>query len=268
VLDAGHRPYPPQPISDEMKISFLVIMPLLFGFVMTGSGQVSNSDSSKTTQAPKPYTLRLTTRLLSQGAFYYSGRIISKNPALDFFFLYERKRWGFSVFKAFDLYDHLSDNNFSLALLYKNFHLSKKLTITPHVGFDFEQNHGIADPGSDVSVIIITAFKINQHFTVDNSSFFSNLVLESNTKDWVNRYRLLYTSPHLDITLYAWHNNRVFDNNDYFSTGFNITYARIRVSKNILVNAGVSLLAMLHTSDEVLYPKRNGLIFTLGVVID
>jgi len=68
------------------------------------------------------------------GLFSYSGRIISDHPALDFNFNYERKSWGFMLFKAFDLIDHLSDNNFALGLLYKNVRLGTRLTITPMPG--------------------------------------------------------------------------------------------------------------------------------------
>jgi hypothetical protein len=229
------------------------------------AGGQSRSDSTQAASPPRPI-VRLTTRLLSQGAFYYTGRIISKNPALDFFFVYERKGWGFSFFKAFDLYDHLTGNNFSLGLLYKTFHIGRRLTVTPNVGFDFEQNHSLADKGSDVTVIVTTAFRVSKNITVDNSSFFSNLVLESGTHDWTNRFRLLYTSPHFDVTVYAWHNNHVLDHNNYFSTGINATYARMRIARTLRLSTGVSALTMVESSDEMLYPKRKGIILTLTLI--
>src|SRR5882672_5757921 len=63
----------------------------------------------------------LTVRTHNMGYFAFTGRIISTNPALDFFYTYDRKQWGFSAFKAFDLYDHNTSNNFMLLMLRKTF---------------------------------------------------------------------------------------------------------------------------------------------------
>src|SRR6266850_1047173 len=101
-------------------------------------------DSGQAAKVSKPFQFKLTTRLSSLGLFSYSGRIISGRPALDFNFNYERKKWGFLFFKAFDLYNHLSENNFAIGLVYKNFPLSDKLTITPYGGFVLEQTRKMA----------------------------------------------------------------------------------------------------------------------------
>jgi hypothetical protein len=65
-----------------------------------------------------------------------------------------------------------------------------------------------------------------------------------------------------------WHNNKVFDEAQYFSTALNTAYNRIKVSDHILLNAAVTVLVMAETSDEEMFPKKNGVVFTVGAVID
>jgi hypothetical protein len=250
-----------------MTIGPIMLIILFFGFLPSLGEPGVGLDSAKSFLTPKPYRLKLTTRLSSMGVFSYSGRIISDNPALDFNFNYDRKSWGFMFFKAFDLYDRTSDNNFALGLFYKNFKVGEKLTLTPYVGFVLEQSRKIAGQGSDATLILNVSYKINKSLTLESSSLFSNLALESNEFDWVNRVRLVYSSEHLDLALLGWHNNQVFDQNQYCSSGFNFTYGRIPVAKNVFINTGITAIVMIQTSNEVLYPKKNGLVFTFAVVV-
>jgi hypothetical protein len=214
----------------------------------------------------KAYQLKLTTRISSLGLFSYSGRIISDHPAMDFNFNYERKKWGFLFFKAVDLCDPLSDNNFAIGLIYKNFKLGNKLTITPYGGIVLEQTRKIAGQGSDATLIINATYKFSQRFSLDNTFLFSNLAWESYDFDWVNRLRMLYSVKHLDVALIGWHNNCAFDKTQYFSSGLNVTFARIPVADHAFINAGITGLVMWETSDEVLFPKKNGLVFTVAGV--
>src|SRR6185369_49326 len=146
----------------------------------------------------------LTVRTHTAGYFAFTGRIISTNPALDFFYTYDRKQWGFSAFKAFDLYDHNSSNNFMLLMLRKTFKLNQHLTFTPHIGTILEQNHSVADKGSDVSSIIITAYKVSNHLTIDHTAILGNLALEPHERDWFNRFRIMYSKNHWDVTALFW----------------------------------------------------------------
>jgi hypothetical protein len=249
-----------------MRIRLALFLMLFYGSHPARSGPMPLLDSSQVAKLSKPYQLKLTTRLSSLGLFSYSGRIISDYPALDFNFNYERKKWGLLFFKAFDLYDHLSDNNFAIGLIYKNFKLSNKVTITPYAGFVLEQTHKIAGQGSDATLIINALYKISHRFSLDNSFLFSNLAWEHRDFDWVNRLRILYSVQHLDVSLIGWHNNCVFDKTHYVSTGLNVMLMRIQVAENVFINTGITGLVMLETSDEVLFPRKNGLMFTVAGV--
>jgi hypothetical protein len=220
-------------------------------------------DSVKTTQSRKS-NMRLTSRVHNVGLFNFSGRMASTNPALDANFNYDRKAWSAMVFTAVDLYDRRSDNNFTLALLYKRFQLGKRLSITPNVGFVIE---GFGDAIGD-RLIVITSYRLTQRLIVDNTSIIANII-EGRDHDWVNRWRFMYAATkHVDVTFSLWHNNKIIDRADYLSTGLNVFYNRIRLSKNTLGSVGVSGLVMAETSDEIACPKKNGLMLTLAVTVD
>ena len=245
----------------------LLALILFTDFSITRATQLTESDSVKAVKQ-KTYTMKFTTRVHSMGLFSYAGRLVSDHPALDFNFTYDRKEFGFTFYKAFDLYDQHSDNNFSLALLYHHFKFGNRITFTPGMGFVLDQTHNVlANSGSDASVIVTTAFKINPYFTVDHSLVMPNMIIESGDRDWINRVRLLYSQNHLDVNLTLWHNNKVFDHTEYLTTGLNVTYARININNHIFINTGLTAVVMPYSNDEVEYPKKNGLVFTLATVI-
>ncbi len=182
----------------RMKTVFFIII-LLSGYSVLAN--VEFEDSVRQEKKERHSKSTLTTRFLTKGYFSFTGRIISPNPALDFFYTYDRKRWGFVTFKAFDLYDHTTTNNFMLAMFRKNIHLGERWTITPQVGAILEQSYSFADKGSDLASIIITSYKISNTFTVDQTMIFGNLVIDTQERDMANRLRLLYSKNHWDLTL-------------------------------------------------------------------
>lgn len=259
----------PKPIGVMKNIIFNIVLSFLTAVFFDLPAGIQPSDSADTAspKAVRRSGIKFTTRLHSAGLFMYGGRIASDNPAIDFNFTYERKQWGYMLFKAFDLYDLHSDNNFTLTLLYRYLHLGKRLTVTPYAGFAIEQIHSICDQGSDVVVILNTTLQLTDNLKLDNTMLLSNLVLENEFTDWVNRYRLLFSDRHLDATLFLWHNNHIFDNSDYYSWGLNASYSRIKVSERVSLSTGVTGLLMAQTSDEQRFPRKSGLVFTIAAVV-
>ncbi|MBI1769354.1 MAG: hypothetical protein HYR67_13375 [Bacteroidetes bacterium] len=236
----------------------------LLAFFVNGYG-FSPTDSIKSIKKEPRSKSTLTVRTHNAGYFAFTTRIISTNPALDFFYTYDRKQWGFMAFKAFDLYDHETPNNFMLMMFRKSFRLNNRLTITPHVGTILEQNNSIADKGSDISSIVITSYKISNCLTIDYTAILGSLVLEPINRDWFNRFRVLYSKKHWDVTVQACHNNKVIDhdNSEYFSTGVHLFYNRVKISDHFLMGAGASGLVMAYSNTPSAYPKTNGIFFTL-----
>jgi hypothetical protein len=219
-------------------------------------------------QAPivqKRSSIKFATRIHSMGLFSYGGRIACDNPSFDFSMTYQRKRWGYFVFKAMDIYDAHSPNNFMLTTLFTNIKLGKSITITPHAAFFVEQLHGLADLGSDAGLIIVTTWQLNKSVKFEYTSMFSNLLLEPEAKDWTNRFRWLYQHDHIEIIYFNWHNNNLFDHCSHFSTGLNVAYSNIKISEQIRLTTGITGLVMLRTTDRESVPKKNGIVFTMGL---
>lgn len=235
----------------------------LFHGVCAGSPQ-----DSVVAVKEKPSDMRLVVRLHTLGQFSYGGRLVSDNPVMDFNFTYDRKHWGFQLFKAQDLKDSYTPINFTLAVLNTKLHLGKRITITPSAGMILEQSKTVADHGSDAVLILNTAFKISREFTLDQSMLFANLILEPGLRDWVNRLRLLYTHKHIDLVGACWYNNQVFDSSNYVTVSASASYSRIKVDEHVSMNLGVTGLLVAHSSDTQACPAKNGVYVTMAVVFD
>ena len=246
------------------KILFSYLL-LLSGTCLFAQPLQEKSDSTqKEIPTPRKTQIKVTTRLHTRGMFLYGGRISTENPAFDINFTLNRPKWGFFFYKAIDLKDHTSDNNFSLLAFYKNFKLSDRLSITPHIGIFLEQLHGVVDTGSDMSVFAITAYKLNSHLTIDYTAFVGNVVMEPEDLDWVNRGRLLFTSKHIDLTASYWHNNHLLDEQDHMSGSLMANY-KFRLSDHFNMNIGATEFAILKTSDEEELPKTNRFLVSVAL---
>jgi hypothetical protein len=211
----------------------------------------------------KPWSFKSTARMHSRGMFAYGGRIGSKNPAFDISFNYARKQWGFLAFKAADMTDRTSANNFTLAVFYKNFKLGKHLTITPHLGAFLVQPHHFAGRGSDLAIVNTTTLKLSNQFSMEHTAMLGNMLIAPAHRDWVNRMRFFGTLKHWDIIAMLWHNNHVFDEVDYLSGGLQLMYSRIRLSDSINLSVGLTELSVLNSSHENTVPKDHQVLCTI-----
>src|SRR6185436_12125407 len=118
-----------EPDSSSMKTTtvraVLIFALLLFISVLSYGFQ----DTTAAIAVPRRSTVRFATRIHSMGLFSYGGRIACENPSFDVNFIYQRKHWGYFLFKAMDLYDHRSDNNFMLTTVFTNIKLGKVFTV-------------------------------------------------------------------------------------------------------------------------------------------
>ena len=228
------------------------------------SAFAEGGDTTIVKKEKAPLHWRLTTRVHSKGIFTYGGRLGTDNPTFDVNFTLEYKKWGLLIFKGLDLKDHETDYNFALIAAYRNFKLSDKITFTPYVGGFLEQPDHFADEGSDAVCILITAIKLRPHLTFEHMALFGSLVYQQQDLDWVNRFRLTYAGKHLDVVASIWHNNSLFDNSSYATSGLNIAYSRMKIMKQIFLSVGATGLVTLYTSDEEENPSANRVMFTFA----
>lgn len=242
-----------------------ITMSGLITLLLITRGMGTDPDTVKKSREPRSHW-RLTLRAHSKAIFNFGGRVGSDNPTTDINFTYDRKQWGFLVFKGQDLLDHGTFYNFALITVYKNFRLSDKWTMTPSIGSFLEEQNAIVDKGSDVVFLLTTSFRLNQHVTLEHMSLLGNLVFEPEERDWVNRFRLLYTHRHLDFVASTWHNNQVLDNSWYWSAGLSASYSRIRLADHLQASIGVSGLVMIHTSDPAINPQKHTAMVTISLM--
>lgn len=240
---------------------------LLFTLIINTSSLLLAESSRDSAQqvSSKKWSFKSTARVHSKGMFAYGGRIASKNAAFDINFMYSKKQWGFLAFKAFDLGDRTSPNNFTLAVFFRNFNISPRITITPYVGAFLEQQHHMAGHGSDVAIINVTTFKINSKFSVDHTLLLANMVVESALSDCVNRMRLLYSHKHMDVITTVWHNNQLFDQADYTSSSVQIAYSRIRLSDSLAMSVAFTELSMWQSSNEQAVAKDHQCLLSVAL---
>jgi hypothetical protein len=241
---------------------YLTLPFVFFSFCAIGQNQTDSASVKKS--VPSKTHIKVTTRLHTRGMFLYGGKISTDNPAFDVNFTFNRPKWGFFYYKAIDLKDHTSDNNFSLLAFYKNFKLSDRLTITPHIAAFLEQANSVVDGGSDISFIAVTSYKLNSNFTIDYTVLLANLVIEPESMDWVNRGRVLFVSKYIDITASYWNNNHVFDEQDHMSGSLMANY-KLHFSEHFNMTLGATEFVVFKTSSEEEVPKTNRFLVTIAL---
>lgn len=238
---------------------------LLIILSVVGLQAVAQTKDSVAAASKSRAHLRLSLFTHSQGQFQFGGRLVTTNPGMNFGLNYDRKTWGFMMFKAADLKDSHTDFNFMLAAFNKTFKIGKKLTVMPALGVLFEQSRTFADHGSDAAFILISNYKLSKKLSLEYTTLFGNFIVTPEEKDWVNRLRLTYTKDHLDVIASGWHNNSVFDEVSYVTYSLGVFYSRMKISDHFLWQAGVTCLRMPYTSDEKVDPTTNGLYFTVAL---
>jgi hypothetical protein len=226
------------------------------------------ADTLKAENAKASSNMVFVGRLHSLGFFGYGGVIANDGPAADITFTYTRRSAGLMLVKAFDVYDLHSHYNFALSLFYKQFRLSNKVTVTPFAGFALDQTSHFAGKGSDVMVLLVSSYRTPSGFSLEHCARFSNVVVEDEYFDWLNRFRLAYSKKHIDLTLTCWHNNSVFHTGSYTSLGFNAAYARIPLSQSISISTGFTAVVTARASREQEFEKKNGLLLTIATTFD
>ena len=225
-------------------------------------------DSSLIIPQKKKGSFTIISRVHTMGLFLYMGKAVNNNPAADVYFNYTTaKGWGFSTFKVTDINDVHSPNNFMLMVFSKSFHLGNRFTVTPYMGAALEQQHAFADEGSDAFALLTSTFKFSTNFSAEHTAMFNNLIFEPTHSDWTNRFRLMYSKGHVDITGLFWNNTALIDNQSYITTGLSIFYNRIPLSKRASCGAGVTGLMVARVSDPEQGPVKNGIQFTTALTI-
>lgn len=220
-------------------------------------------DSAVVSEKKPKNSLTVISRVHTMGLFLYMGKVVNHNPATDLYFNYTTHNgWGFSAFKAIDINDIHSGNNFAFAFISKYFHLGKRFTIAPYVGAGLEQQQSFANHGSDLMLQLLTSFKLNKQVTIEYIGIFNNLVFATEHQDWTNRFRLLFNSGHWDIIGMMWSNNGAIDHATYTSGGASVFYNRVPISNRLSLGAGLTALSTFQSTNQEHVPTQTGVQFS------
>ena len=230
------------------------------------SGLQLTEDSAVVDTKKKKGSMVIASRVHTMGLFLYMGRVVNYNPATDLYFNYTtNKGWGISAFKAADVNDIHSSNNFAFAFVSKTFHIGDRLVIAPYLGAGLEQQHGFANHGSDLMFQLQSSFRLNKKLSIELIGIFNNLIFATEHQDWTNRLRLLFNNGHWDLIGMVWSNNGIFDEATYTSGGLSAFYNRIPLSKRLSMGVGLTSLSTFHSSNVEHTPKPSGLQFSTTV---
>lgn len=201
----------------------------------------------------------LTALLHSESLYFFTGGVDQYDPSSDMLFVYDKGGWGGIIYKSFDLVNHNTGINYAMVVLHKHFYIGDNVQITPNIGVNLNQNHSVADKGSDLMGDLAVAYKLNNYFKVSNDAIFQNMGI-TKEYNWTNRIKLLYSEKDFYAAALLWDRNRVFHNSGYLSTGFDIGYTGIKLSSKSAIGFGASWIYMLQSDT----PRRNGFQFNLG----
>jgi hypothetical protein len=246
-----------------MKKLYIIIL-LVPGF--TAYGLQITEDSAAVVQKKNEGSVLVTSRVHTMGLFLYMGRVVNHNPATDLYFNYTTNNgWGFSAFKAVDINDVHSGNNFAFAFISKYFNIGNRFKIAPYFGAGLEQQHGFANHGSDLMFQLLSSFRINKNLSFEHIGIFNNLLFAREHQDWTNRVRILFNNGHWDFIGMLWSNNQAFDSATYSSGGISIFYNRVPISNRLFLGAGLTSLSTFQSSDEDHTPRQTGLQFSTSL---
>ena len=248
------------------KLKFFAFLFGALAITVEATGFSANDSTEKKSAPPSP--LKLISRLHSAGYFGYGGFIASHNPSADIMLKYDQPRWGYFIVKAADMYDLHSHYNFTLSMFYLNIPVGRSITISPYLGGAFDQTRKIADRGSDAMSFLTTTWRINPQISFEHVARFSNILIETDYLDWLNRFRLNYSSQHISLAGMVFSNNRIFDEDAHTSIAASASYSKIRLTEHSFLSTSITGVVVTKATDQELSDDCSGLFFSIAVSIE
>jgi hypothetical protein len=223
--------------------------------MLTGMAQNTKSDSLPN------YTLVLNPRINSAGYFPYTGAYLNKHPSFDFNLFYNRKAWGFFVFKSVDLEDEHSYVNYLQPGIFKNININRKLSMRAFFGYIFSQADGFRDGDSDYYTALVVSWEVAPNIKFENTSLFFDL---QNSAKYADRVYVNWTVGKFRLDFYVWQRT-VFENNFNSTSGsIGIAFPKINITNSWSIQNTLSYIGYI-TEDKPDFSMRDGFLFTLAL---
>jgi hypothetical protein len=243
-----------------MHLSKIILLVITFGAFNTGFAQ------NKMTETP-PKDFILTSKIHSTGHFPYSGSLLNSHLNMDFNLYYNKNNNGFFVFKAVDLEDFASDVNYTQVGGFRQFHVSKKITLTPYVGYIFLQTKGFLDKGSDVFVAFSPTYQTDK-WKIENTTLIQNVLDPNYASTMTNRLEIKYFMKPFNLSWFIWHNTAFIESpKQTLSTALIFQFPKVELGRNMPMQT--SLMLQTYVSKyKPDYALAKGVVFSIAFPID
>jgi hypothetical protein len=238
---------------------------LLFCQQANASLYVLGKDS--TILQTKVLKYRIIPRISTKGFFAYTGLITTNNIVADIQVRIEKNNVGVLLLKAQDLTTNESNGNYGAAFIFRKMAVSRKLNVTPYLGFFAVERNSIADSGSDVAVIIENSLLLAPGLVFDNAMIFGGLAITGHY-NWTNRFRLMYSTKHITSNAFICHNNMVFDETGYLSTGASVGLVNLKVADKVSVGLSATFVGLLYSNSTERFPIGQDFFFTFSITFN
>jgi hypothetical protein len=173
---------------------------------------------------------------------------------------YERKAYGFFLFKSQDLEDPRSIVNYFQPGIFRKFHLRPQLQMRVFFGYLFSQTTGFRDHDSDYYAAVTAYWTISDRLKVENTVLFFDL---SQSEKLADRLLLSYSIKGFKFDLYLW--QRVVFESKFYATSASlaVNFPKVQVSNALSIQTTFSYLRYL-TEAKPDWAMRDGFLFQIA----
>lgn len=223
---------------------------------LKGMAQQSVSKADK----QQPYSFLLTAKLHSTGHSPYSGIYLNHHANAEIGALYKYRQSGAFISKNVDFADVHSAINFTTIGIFKSFHLSESVKLTPYLGYFFKQSHSFMDDNSDMWACVVARFTINRWLAFENTALLGNLIRHYSNASLANRMNAIVLIGKFKLDAFAWYNHSFNSQPHFLSTSLAITSPDWVITQTISARMQVAVMQQISNEKPDGCMSRGGLI--------
>ena len=222
-------------------------MGLLFSLWFIAGNSVAQQSASKA--GDQPYSLEITPKLHSAGHSLYSGVYLNHHLNLELNATFKYKQMGAFISKYADLIDTHSPINFTSVGVFRNIDFSRRLKLTPYVGYFLTQKNSFMDKGSDMWAGLVIKATISERVWIENTSLVANLLHQAgNPTAMANRLNGALLIGKFRVDSYLWYTHSLNTALHFVGASLALTSPEWVLSSS--VSAKIQITMLQKVSDE------------------
>lgn len=242
------------------KLKTTPLLAILFAYTAYSQTEIKKIPPESSKDAPFKSTIVITPRINSAGYFPFTGAYLNKNLNADLNVFYNRKIYGFFIFKSHDLEDPHSPVNYLQPGIFNNLQFSPTFKVRAFFGYVFSQASGFKDKDSDYYAALSLYWDITERIKLENTYLFFDL---SASEKLANRFYISYLLKDFKFDFYLWHRLVFETRSSAISTSVAINFPKTKLSEKIFVQTTLSYMGYL-TESKPGFAMRDGLLFSIA----